>query len=243
MEQASRPPDEGTEPGRRADGSSDVAPDGSSDVAPDGSPVAFYRRIPAMGEAELVHEAIGQGTSVLDLGCGPGRIAAPLAALGHAVVGVDDGAAMIEALPPSVEGVIADARTIRLGRTFGTVLLASHLVDRPDGGADFVATAAAHLALGGLVVGETYPPGWDPASVVGREQRLGDARVELLRATVVGDHLEAEVEYGVDGRVWRQAFAARLLDEAALRGMLAEHDLVFEGWLGRPGWFIARKGA
>lgn len=63
-----------------------------TDVAPDGSPVAFYRRLPATGKPELIHAAIGPGTSVLDLGCGPGRIAGPLVALGHAVTGVDDGA-------------------------------------------------------------------------------------------------------------------------------------------------------
>ena len=46
-----------------------------SGVAPDGSPVAFYRRLPAFGEPELIHGAIPRGASVLDLGCGPGRIA------------------------------------------------------------------------------------------------------------------------------------------------------------------------
>jgi SAM-dependent methyltransferase len=211
------------------------------DVAPDGSPVGFYRRLPATGEPALIHAAIGPGTSVLDLGCGPGRIAAPLAALGHPVVGVDDGAGMIDALPPSVEGVVGDARTIRLGRTFGAVVLASHLVNAPDDGAAFAATAAAHLEPGGLVVGETYPPGWDPASTVGREQRLGDARIEMLRAERDGDRLVAEVRYGVDGRTWQQAFSAVLLDEPGLRALLGRAGLTFAGWLARPGWFLARR--
>jgi SAM-dependent methyltransferase len=211
------------------------------DVAPDGSPVAFYRRLPATGEPELIHDAIGAGTSVLDLGCGPGRIAGPLAALGHPVVGVDDGPGMIAALPPAVEGVVADARVVRLGRTFGAVLLASHLVNAPDDGPAFAATAAAHLEVGGLAVGETYPPGWDAAAAVGRIQQLGDARIELLRAAVYGDRLEAEVRYGVDGSTWRQSFSARLLDEAALRALLDAAGLAFERWLGRPGWFLARR--
>ena len=211
------------------------------DVAPDGSPVAFYRRLPATGEPELIHAAIAPGASVLDLGCGPGRIAGPLAALGHAVVGVDDGAGMIAALPPGVEGVVADAATVRLGRTFGAVLLASHLVNDPAHGPDFAATAAAHLAEGGLVVGETYPPGWNPAGAVGRVDHLGDARIELLRATVDGDRLEAEVRYGVDGRTWQQPFRARLLDGPALDALLDGAGLAFLGWLDRPGWFVARR--
>jgi len=212
-----------------------------SEVAPDGSPVAFYRRLPATGEPELIHEVVGAGTSILDLGCGPGRIAGPLAALGHQVVGVDDGAGMVAALPPGVDGVVGDARTVRLGRTFGAVLLASHLVNAPGDGPAFAATAAAHLAPGGLVVGETYPPGWDPAASVGRIRRLGDARIELVGAAVEGDRLEAEVRYGVDGATWTQAFSARLLDEAALRDLLHAAGLAFVRWLERPGWFLARR--
>lgn len=213
------------------------------DVAPDGSPVAFYRRLPPTGEPELIHATIAAGSSVLDLGCGPGRIAGPLAALGHALVGVDDGAGMIAALPPGVEGVVADASAVRLGRTFGAVILASHLANDPTHGPAFAATAAAHLADDGLVVGETYPPGWDPAGSIGRVQELGDARIELLRATVDGDLLDAEVRYGVDGRTWQQPFRARLLGEAALRALLDGAGLAFAGWLERPGWFVARRRA
>ena len=209
------------------------------DVAPDGSPVAFYRRLPAQGEPELIHSVIGPGTSVLDLGCGPGRIAGPLRALGHPVTGVDDGVGMIAALPVGVEGVVGDARRVRLGRRFGAVLLASHLVNDPEGGPEFAATAAAHLAPNGVVVGETYPPDWDPFASVGRRSELGDAYIELLSASITGDRLDAEVRYGVDDREWRQRFTARLLGEAGLRDLLGAAGLTFGRWLDRPGWFVA----
>jgi len=210
------------------------------DVAPDGSPVAFYTRLPATGEPELIHGVLAPGSSVLDLGCGPGRIAGPLADLGHPVTGVDDCSGMIAALPAGVAGVVADARTVRLGRRFDAVLLASHLVNAPDDGPAFVATAAAHVEPGGAVIGETYPPGWDPAPTVGRETRLGDARITLLRADVVGDRIEAEVRYGVDDLEWTQPFSARLLDEDGVRTLLADQGLTFERWLDRAGWFLAR---
>jgi SAM-dependent methyltransferase len=183
---------------------------------------------------------IAPAATVLDLGCGPGRIAAPLVRLGHRVTGVDDGAAMVAALPAEVEGIVADARTVRLGRRFGAVLLASHLVNDPDGGRGFVDTAAAHLGSDGVVVGQTYPPDWDPEAEVGRVTRLGDAEIVLLRASVVGDRLDADVRYGVDGRVWQQAFQARLLGEAGLRALLAGGGLELDRWLTRPGWFAAR---
>jgi len=214
-----------------------------TDIAPDGSPVAFYRRLPATGEPELIHRLIPAGAAVLDLGCGPGRIAGPLAALGHAVTGVDDGPVMVAALPAEVEGIVADARTVRLGRRFDAVLLLSHLVNAPEDGARFVATAAAHVEPDGVVIGEAYPPDWDPTETVGRESRLGDARISLLRAEFVGDLLEAEVRYGVDELEWAQSFSARILDEAGLRALLGAHAVGFDRWLDRPGWFLARPAS
>ena len=192
-----------------------------TDVAPDGSPVAFYRRLPATGEPELIHATVPVGASILDLGCGPGRIAGPLVALGHAVTGVDNGAAMVEALPPGVEGVVADAGTVRLDRRFDCVLLASHLVNDPELGPAFAATARAHVADHGIVIGQTYPPGWDATTGVGKVIRLGDATVEIVEARVEGDLIDAAAHYGVDGTAWTQRFTARLLGERALVALLS----------------------
>jgi hypothetical protein len=114
-------------------------------------------------------------------------------------------------------------------------------VNAPDGdGEAFAATAAAHLAPGGIVIGETYPPDWDPAAAIGQVTNLGDARIELLRASVKGNLLEAVVRYGVDHLEWEQPFTARLLGEDGLRALLAGAGLTFERWLDRPGWFLAR---
>ncbi|MEO6790674.1 MAG: class I SAM-dependent methyltransferase [Ornithinibacter sp.] len=41
------------------------------------------------GEARLVDAMVGRGARILDAGCGPGRVGAELARLGHDVVGVD----------------------------------------------------------------------------------------------------------------------------------------------------------
>ena len=213
------------------------------DVAPDGSPVAFYRRLPATGEPELIHALIQPGATILDLGCGAGRIAAPLAALGHPITGVDNGAAMIAALPSEVRGVVADAATVRLGQRFDVVLLASHLLNDPAVGASFVSTAATHLVAGGVLIAETYPPGWEPSDGVGRVTHLGDARIELLRARIDGDLVEASVRYGVDGMTWQQDFRARLITEPEIVRLLADNGLTFDRWLPRPGWFVARASA
>lgn len=231
--------DRGLQNVKRLMESGELIPRGA-DVAPDGSPVAFYRRLPATGEPELIASVVPPGSTILDLGCGPGRIAGPLAAMGYRVTGIDNGAGMVAALPPDVEGIVADATTVRLGRRFDAVLLASHLVNDPENGVAFARTAAAHVVDTGVVIGETYPPGWDPAPSVGQERRLGDATVRLERAHLDGDLLSAEVRYGVDGAEWSQPFTARVLDEAGLGAVLEEAGLTFDGWLDRPGWFVAR---
>lgn len=210
------------------------------DDAPGSGPVDFYRGLPTTGEPELIASLLGRRATVLDVGCAAGRIAIPLSALGRSVTGIDIDPAMIAALPPEVEGIVADATTVRLGRRFDAVLLVSHLVNDPVAGPAFVRTAAAHLAPGGLVIGETYPPGADPTRGVGRTTRMGSAHVTLLRASRSGDLLQAEVRYGVDDRAWTEVFTARLLEETQLRTMLRDGGLAFGGWLARPGWFTCR---
>ena len=49
------------------------------------------------GEARLVDAMAPRGARILDAGCGPGRVAAALAAAGHEVVGVDVDPALIAA--------------------------------------------------------------------------------------------------------------------------------------------------
>jgi SAM-dependent methyltransferase len=193
----------------------------------------------ASSSARPTRRDVAPRATILDLGCGPGRIAGRLAALGHPVTGIDNGPGMIAALPAGVEGIVGDATTVRLGRRFDAVLMASHLVNDPAHGTAFARTAAAHVAAHGVVIGETYPPGWDPAVSLGRTSRLGEATITLVRARLVGDLLDAEVRYGVDGMEWGQPFTARVLDERALRAALAAAGLAFERWLERPGWFAA----
>ena len=49
------------------------------------------------GEARLLDAMVPRGARVLDAGCGPGRVGAALAALGHTVVGIDVDPVLINA--------------------------------------------------------------------------------------------------------------------------------------------------
>src|SRR5690606_11921943 len=130
-------------------------------IAPDGSPVELYLRLPPRtAEAALIHRALPAGATVLDLGCGTGRLAEPLAGLGHRVTAVGTEPAVLAALRGAT-GALADVTRLDLGRRFGAVLLMSHFVDAADAG--FVDTVLrvvrCHLAGDGVAVVERHPPG------------------------------------------------------------------------------------
>lgn len=64
-----------------------------------------------VGEARLVDAMLARGSRVLDAGCGPGRIAGYLHAVGHTVVGVDVDPALIAAAQqdhPGPRWLVAD---------------------------------------------------------------------------------------------------------------------------------------
>ena len=107
------------------------------------------------GEATFV-QALGPAT-VLDLGCGSGRVAIELDRRGIAVVGADPDGSMLAAArerAPHVEWVEADGAGLRLGREFAVVVMAGNvpLFTAPEGRPGLVAGAARHLAPGGLLV-------------------------------------------------------------------------------------------
>jgi len=69
------------------------------------------------GEARFVDAMAARGARILDAGCGPGRVAAFLADLGHEVVGVDVDPVLIEAAKQAHSGptwIVADLAELDL---------------------------------------------------------------------------------------------------------------------------------
>ncbi|MGE3444586.1 MAG: class I SAM-dependent methyltransferase [Acidimicrobiia bacterium] len=107
------------------------------------------------GEADFV-DAFG-GSSILDAGCGTGRVAVELARRGYAVVGVDADPSMIttaRARGPEIEWHHHDLTTLDLGRTFDRVVMAGNvpLFTPPGTEAALVAGCARHVAEGGQLI-------------------------------------------------------------------------------------------
>jgi SAM-dependent methyltransferase len=117
------------------------------------------------GEAALVH-SYGPD-SVLDAGCGTGRVAVELERLGHRVVGIDLDPTMLEAArlkAPElswIEGDLADPR-LDLDRQFDVVVMAGNVLifTAPGTEARVLWNMAALLVPGGrLVAGYSLQPG------------------------------------------------------------------------------------
>ena len=121
------------------------------------------------GEAALV-DSYGPGT-VLDAGCGTGRVAIDLSRRGHEVLGVDFDPAMLEAAPANapdlewVEGDLTDPE-LDLGRAFDVVVMAGNVLIFVPRGTEgqAIANAARWLRPGGLLVAgySVHPRGFGP---------------------------------------------------------------------------------
>jgi SAM-dependent methyltransferase len=206
-------------------------------VAPDGSPVDVYRALSGTAETELIASALRPGASILELGCGTGRVTHELVSRGFDVTAVDESAEMLEHVR-GAEKVQARIEELALGRRFDCVLLASHFVNAPEPGG-FLDTCARHVDALGVVLVEAYPP--ELEWTVGRVTRVGDVSLELVEAERSGDRLRATMAYELDGRRWLQEFEAVLLDDDALARTLEGSGLELDRWLDRArGWLAAR---
>ena len=112
------------------------------------------------GEARFVDALLERPSSVVDAGCGTGRVAAELARRGHLVLGVDLDASMLAEARrrhPGLAWVHADILDLTgedVGAPVDCVLLAGNVVVylAPGTEAQVVTAVASWLAPGGLLV-------------------------------------------------------------------------------------------
>ena len=107
------------------------------------------------GEADFVERFAP--ASVLDAGCGTGRVGRELARRGLDVVGVDlDPAMLVTARrkAPRVDWRLADLATVDLGGSFDAVVMAGNVMIFLTPGSEpaVVANMARHLTPGGLLI-------------------------------------------------------------------------------------------
>ena len=109
------------------------------------------------GEAGLCESLTSPGATVLDAGCGTGRVAIRLADRGFATVGVDIDASMLEvarSTAPDLSWVQADLSELDLGETFALVVAAGNILPLVAEGTEaaVLSRLAAHVTDGGVLV-------------------------------------------------------------------------------------------
>jgi 2-polyprenyl-3-methyl-5-hydroxy-6-metoxy-1,4-benzoquinol methylase len=129
---------------------------------------ATYERRAAAGEdvhGEASFVMRYAPASVLDAGCGTGRIARELARRGADIVGVDLDPEMLAVgmrKAPELNWRVGDLETVQLGRAFDVVLMAGNVMIFLTPGTEgaVLQNVAAHLAPGGrLIAGFQLQPG------------------------------------------------------------------------------------
>lgn len=141
------------------------------------------------GEADRVCRY--EPSSVLDAGCGTGRVAVELARRGIDVVGADLDPDLLDQArtkAPELAWHLADLAELDLGRTFDVVVMAGNVIGFVDPArrAEAVATAAAHVRPGGrLISGCQLRVGW--ASLAEYDSWCGEAGLVLEERTAAWD--------------------------------------------------------
>jgi SAM-dependent methyltransferase len=216
---------------------------GPGPLAPDGSAVAMYAALPAEHEvAAMLHRALPAGGSVLDLGAGTGRLAGPLADLGHPVVAVDNSPDMLAHIQAGTRTICADILSLALPARFSGVILSSYLLDYAElPRAQLLRVCRRHVVAGGRVFLQRQPPEWY-AEVRERSYRRGALRISIGELSWLDpDRLAFTMSYRLGRRRWAHQVISRPLPDEALPGLLADAGLSFDGFLDeRRSWLVAR---
>ena len=188
-----------------------------------------------------MHAAAGSGASILELGCGTGRITHPLVALGHEVVAVDESLEML-AHVRGAQTVCASIEGLSLGRRFDAVLLASHLVNVADEAIrnTLLTACREHVADGGCVIVQQHTARWFTEAA--DSERTSDGMIFRLRdvSRPAPNLVSATVEYVVGDQCWTQTFTSMRLDSSELADALAAAGLRRDRYLTEDGsWFRA----
>lgn len=117
--------------------------------------------------------------SVLELGCGTGRVTLPLAEAAGTVLGLDNSEAMIAVCrrklraqslgPPQVEIALGDITTLSLSRTFDFILAPFRVIQNLATDLEvegLFSGIRTHLAPGGRCILNVFNPKWDRETMV-----------------------------------------------------------------------------
>ncbi len=206
----------------------------------DGCSVEFYRRVPYRGELQALEGELAGGT-VLELGCGAGRLTRRLLRIGARVCAVDNSREMLDCLPEGAEQRCADIASLGLSRTFDCVLLASYIYNTPIKASrlQLARVSRAHLNEGGAFFLQVHDQ--KLLDITNGQSNESDGVVTTIEhVDISGTLVEMQIRYAIDGASWTHEFQTEVLEFDDIEREL--HDAGFRSlaWIDREkGWLRA----
>lgn len=217
---------------------------GPGPQAPDGCSVLLYRELPYRDDLAPVQDALPSGASVLELGCGTGRLTRVLLDWGLRPTAVDESAAMAAEVPAGADTIVAPIETLAVERRFDVVLLASRLINHPhrEVRTAFIACAARHLRPGGKLLIERHDPAWLAGVQPGPLGQLGPVALRLEAVARRGSLVQMSLRYSLDGSTWLHHFETESLSEAQIAALLHAQGFGAIAWRGPARtWAVATR--
>jgi len=206
-------------------------------ITPDGCAVDLYKRLPVRDEPQIIAAAVPPPATLLELGCGTGRVTKPLVELGYDVTAVDESAEMLAAVKQG-KTVHSPIETLALPGQFDIVLLSSFLVHAPDPAVRqaLLETCRKYVRYDGTVLIQREGADWHDD--VPRESPDGTVRMAYSRD--VGDGVrEVHAEYRFPDAEWTQTFRSRPLTVEEFEQALRDAGLFVERYLTPDGTWVA----
>ncbi|MET9590312.1 class I SAM-dependent methyltransferase [Streptomyces sp. NPDC006516] len=219
---------------------------GPGSITPDGCAVELYARLSAGTEPEVIRSAVTPGASVLELGCGAGRVTHPLVGLGFVVTAVDESAQMLERVR-GARTVRSPIETLDLGdERFDAVVLGSFLVHTSDHRVreGLLRTCRRYVKDDGVVLVQREGADYHSDLPREREDRAAGCTIRILSAEPLSDGVdEVRAEYVFEDARWTQTFRSRALSVERFEACLEEAGLAVDRYLTPDGmWVLARPG-
>lgn len=208
----------------------------------DGCSVELYLRTPYFGEVELFQPWIPAGASVLELGCGVGRITRVLLAHGYRVTAVDNSPEMLAHVPSQASKVCADIEALTLQETFDAVIFASCLINIPDPAlrAAQLAKCREHLQPNGQLIFERYDPSWLADVQIGTLGKVGDIEMQVDAVERDGPNVYLCLHYRDRSEDWLHCFTDTILNDDDVRSCLLSAGFAAPAWIDRR-WGVASR--